>query len=71
MGTGYEEVHWSPSSEGQGEEPTLLLKGKGDGLWKRSGWGVNTGRKIGKDKSDTECRMDWSEGEQEDGKNTW
>ena len=29
------------------------------------------GRKTEKDKSDTECRMDWSEGEREDGKTSW
>lgn len=38
MGTGYEEVHWSQSSECQGEKPTLHLKGKGDGLWKMPEW---------------------------------
>ena len=33
--------------------------------------GINTGRKTGKDKSDTGCRMDWSEGERGDGKTSW
>ena len=33
--------------------------------------GINTGRKIGKDKSDTGCRMDWSEEERGDGKTSW